>query len=92
MNNINRTKNIDIKHEFSNIAMLKIFISEHQNNQYFGTVVYLEKKVRPDFSKGINGEYELKNLLFFSNSEKEVLKLCEDWIKNNLGADYELML
>jgi hypothetical protein len=92
MGHINWTKEYNVKHNIANIKMLKIFLSEHIDNNYFSTVVYLGVIKNPDFSKGIEGEFIMQmRQMYIADNEIQSINLCEDWIKSNLGTDFEIL-
>lgn len=65
----------------------QLFISEHTDGYFYGTLVYHEKS--GDFSDGTR-EMVFKHQNFAGNSEQDVLQRCKEWIDQNLGSGYSV--
>ncbi len=69
-------------------GQFKIFLSEHSDKYFCGSVFYYEKK--GSWAKGQDVNIDLKQKQFADFSEETVYKQCVDWIKQNIDPNAQV--
>jgi hypothetical protein len=67
----------------------QIFVSEHTNGLFYGSVVYYTRQ--GDWSKGEVIDLELKVQTFYGKTEEEAYGKCIKWVEDNLGKEYQIV-
>jgi len=80
MKNVIKTK----IYSFSVRDVVKMFISEHSDGDFVGSVLYCDRTKSPD-SPGFDYHFDLK--MFTDTEEERVYKRCIQWVRENFGED-----
>jgi hypothetical protein len=80
MKKIKWTRTYSLK---SGARFFKVFMSEHNDGSFFGSVVYYDL-----LEKGQDTQLDLKMKTFIEMSEKDLHETVKGWVNENLKGDF----
>ena len=72
------------------LGSFRFYCTHHKDGSYHGLVWYFSSS--GEWSKGQTKEFNIKEQLFFGNSEDMMMENAEDWIRGNVHPDATLEL